>query len=112
VNRNDEIAISVQRSRSIRELILLMLWRADNGGSLSGGYSWAHLRDGFTSSRAAVAENELLTELRDLVDTGLVDRKPDETLGDDYYTIAPRGRDFKRAGYPWHRLDEFSGSRP
>jgi len=101
---NDDI----YRSRRVREILLDLLFRADGAGS-GFGFSFDQLRSAFGRKAMAAKPSELRRELNDMEGERLLTRKYDADLEDDYYRIAPRGRDFKRAGCPWEKIDEFSG---
>lgn len=98
---------TVIRSRSIRAMLLNSLWTVDGAG-LGLGLTYGQLSNGFAASKIGISEPELRRELNDLVDARLAARTWDEDMRDDMYTIANRGRDFKRAGCPWDKIDDFS----
>lgn len=97
----------ITRSRFVREILLNALWGADGAGA-GFGFSFEQLRNGFSASRVDVGEPELRRELNDLADEKLIRRTWDEDLDCDMYAIAARGRDFKKSGCPWEKLNEFS----
>ena len=99
------------RSRFVRQIILDVLSAADGAGSRFG-LTWDQLRGGFRRSRTSVSDSELRRELNDLRDDRLIVETWDEDLGCDEYRLAARGRDFKRAGCPWPKIDEFTGNQP
>ncbi len=100
----------IARSRFIRGIIVDVLWVADGAGN-AFGLSFQQIYRGFANSRVDVAESDLRRELNDLVDDKLLKRKWDETLNCHMYAITSRGREFKKAGCPWERIDEFTGKQ-
>ena len=98
----------ILRSRHIRHVVLTMLWNADGTGSRFG-FSFDQLKEGFVRNKTTFHLSELRRELNDMAGENLITVEYDEDLTSDVYRIAPRGRDFKRAGCPWHRIDEFMG---
>ena len=105
------MSAEIARSRFIRGIVLDLLWTADGAGSRFG-FTFEQLARGFGASRVEVAIAELRRELNDLAADQLVRQDWDDDLRCDHYTIGPRGRDFKRAGCPWDRIDEFTGKVP
>jgi len=101
----------VDTRRFAREVIIDLLWGAA-GGPRGAGFTLAHICAGFLRSQSRVEEPDVRRALRDLESDGLIDRKWDPDLGDDFYTLASRGMDFRTARYPWDRLDEFTGKQP
>ncbi len=100
----------VTRSRFVRGIVLDALWAADGAG-MGAGFTFGQLRSGFAVSRVELGAAELTREMNDLLDDGMVKREWDEDLGCNMYAMDTRGRDFKRAGCPWDRIDEFSGKQ-
>ena len=99
----------VIRSRMIREAILTTLSVMDAAGS-SFGLKFDQLHEGFARSRLEVGASELRADLNDLRDDGLIVEQWDQDVSANIYRISSRGRDFKRAGMPWQKIDEYTGS--
>lgn len=78
-----------------------------DGAGVGFGFTWQQISKNF-KTRLEMSESELRRELNDLVGERLVAREMDDVIGEFVYTLAARGRDFKRGGCPWDRIDEFS----
>jgi len=105
------ISPEVETSRTIREAILLML-----DAAFKGDPEFDVPRDGilagFAPGRTRYAPGQIDVELRDLIEDRLVEqvpREPGNPLPDRHYRITSPGRDFVRAKFPWHRIDEYTG---
>ena len=107
------ITPQVLRSRAIREAILRslhVLFQASPGLWLGHG----HILRGFAGSRARYTEEQITGELINLIDDELVEQQNAPTadaLPDKEYCITKGGRDFKAAGFPWMKIDEFTGGQ-
>jgi len=99
---------SVLASRLLRGRVLGLLAAASRGGN-AYGMTAEQVQGAFSVRREPVREPELRDGLLDLADRGLLEKKWDEQIRDDFYSITSRGRDFVRANYPWDRIDEFTG---
>ena len=100
----------IQRSRMIREAILQALSIVDGAGS-SFGLTFEQLHLGFSRSRLEVKASELHREMNDLVDDQLICKRWDEELEGWEFRLTSRGRDFKKAGCPWEKIDEYTGGQ-
>lgn len=101
----------IARSRYLRERVLETLWLADGAGA-NFGLPLGKVMDQFACARVEVSEADVRRELNDLVDDSLIRREWDEDLTCDLYRITSSGRDFKKAGYPWDKVDQYTGKRP
>ena len=99
---------NVERSRFVRGMIIDLLVITDRVGN-SFGLSGDQIRGGFMKSQVAIQDSEIRSELNDLAGDGIIEKQWDADLGEDYYKITSDGRDFKRAGCPWHEVDRFTG---
>ncbi len=106
-NRNSEVT----RSRFVRGIILDCLWSVDGAGS-GFGFTFGQINAGFARSHVEVSSAEVRRELNDMVDDKLISRQWDGHLEADVYRISSRGREFKKAGMPWDKIDEFTGGQP
>lgn len=105
--------LSVQRSRTIRECILKLLFgmfRANPDLAVEA----RHIYEGFATSRLQYSREDIDPELVDLIEDGLVqviDLPGMTTPPEKGYRLTSRGRDFVRARFPWGRIDEFTGDQ-
>jgi len=99
----------ILKSQMIRQAVLNLLALFD---AARGRYALTkeQIRRNFIKGRTEVTAADLESELTDLAEQRLIAATFDEELGVWLYTIATRGRDFRRAGFPWDKLDEFSGA--
>lgn len=102
------------RSRCIRETILRILYntfRANPGIAVVA----RHLYEGLSTGQIPYSVEAIDVELAELLDRGLVESidAPGE-IGPAHvraYRCTAKGRDFHRAGCPWNKIDEFTGSQ-
>lgn len=108
-----EITPEVRRSRTIRECILQLLFAAHKGNP-DVGVPHDQILAGFSTGRVHYTPDEIGEELIDLVDDGLIeigDAAGGGPLPGKVYKITTRGRDFRRAKFPWQKIDEFTGGQ-
>ena len=100
------------RSRTIREALLRTL-NAAYHGSPDVHVPAEQIYTGFARSRVPYAREEIDAEIVDLIDRGMIDSTPlTHSIGpmpERGFRITARGRDFCRAGFPWMKLDEYTG---
>jgi len=102
--------VEVQRSRMIREAVLQTLGVVQGAG-LDLGVSFQQIHTGFSRSRLDVKAAELHREMASLLNDGLIAKAWNEDLESWEFRLTARGADFRRADYPWSRVDEFTGGQ-
>jgi len=107
-----KITPAVLRSRSIRELILKIGYNTHQAAPGVAVLA-RHVYAAFSTGRVQYEKAEIDVEISDLIDDGLlaVEDLPGVGVGpaEKGYQATSKGRDFYRAGYPWGRIDEFTG---
>ena len=103
----------VRRSRTIREKIIQLL-SAAFAGNPDVGVPHDQILAGFCDGRVRHTPEQIVTELINLMDDGLIEQLPSPgggPLPDKEYKITKDGRDFRIAGCPWAKVDDFSGGQ-
>jgi hypothetical protein len=98
--------IEAMRSQEVRKAVLDILFGYD-GTAIGAEIKLETLREGVMSAVPDLTGESLRSELNDLFDRDMLYRRHDPNLGDWLFRIAPRGRDFLHADYPWKKIDEF-----
>lgn len=101
------------RSRRVRERILHMLVAAHRGCP-DVGIDHGEILKAFAGDRARYSPADVQAELIDLIDDGLITQHNAPWGGDlpeKIYQVTSQGRDFQRAGFPWGRIDEYTGGQ-
>jgi hypothetical protein len=98
----------IEFDRSLRQMILRTMYVHDQAG-LAYGFPVSDLAYLVSDSVAGSQPERVIRMIRDLLDRRLVVAV--EGTNPPRYVLTADGRDFCRAGYPWAKIDRFSGDQ-
>ena len=103
----------VRRSRTVREVILRLLYAAFKGNP-DVGVEHGDILKGFATGMVRYTPSEIEGELISLVEAGLIEQRNapgGEPLPEKLYRITRAGRDFRLSQFRWDRVDEYTGKQ-
>ena len=107
-----KITAAILRSRIIREAILKIAYNTHQAAPGVAVLA-RHLYAAFSTGKVQYEKAEIDAEISDLIDDGLLAVEDLGGVGvgpaEKGYQSTSKGRDFYRAGYPWGRIDEYTG---